>query len=106
MGETLGDTITAFFLLNFLFCIEVRLINNVMIVSDERDSAIHIHISRLPLWVSGKESACNAGATGVMGLIPGLGRSLEEGTAIHSCSCLENPMDRGPWRTTVPRVRL
>ena len=47
MGETLGDTITAFFLLN-LFCIEVRLINNVMIVSDERDSAIHIHISRLP----------------------------------------------------------
>ena len=48
MGETLGDTITAFFLLNFLFCIEVRLINNVRIVSDERDSAIHIHISRLP----------------------------------------------------------
>ena len=48
MGETLGDTITAFFLLNFLFCIEVRLINNVMIISDERDSAIHIHISGIP----------------------------------------------------------
>ena len=33
---------------------------------------------------SGKESACNAGDTGVMGLIPGTGRSLEEGMATHS----------------------
>ena len=28
------------------------------------------------MWLSGKESACNAGDTGVMGLIPGSGRSL------------------------------
>ena len=32
----------------------------------------------------GKESACNAGATGDAGLIPGLGRSLEKGMATHS----------------------
>ena len=32
-------------------------------------------ITGLPQWVSGKESACGAGAIGVMGLIPGLGRS-------------------------------
>ena len=28
-------------------------------------------------WLSGKESACNAGAAGDVGLIPGLGRSPE-----------------------------
>ena len=28
--------------------------------------------------------ACNAGAAGDLGLIPGLGRSLEEGMATHS----------------------
>ena len=29
---------------------------------------------RLPWWLSGKESACNAGATGDMGSVPKLGR--------------------------------
>ena len=29
---------------------------------------------------------------------------LEEGMATHSCSCLENPMDRGAWQSTVNRV--
>ena len=32
----------------------------------------------LPWWLSGKESACNAGATGDASLIPGLGRSPGE----------------------------
>ena len=32
----------------------------------------------------GKESACNAGNAGDMGLIPGLGRSIEEAMATHS----------------------
>ena len=32
----------------------------------------------------GKESACNAGDTGDVGLIPGTGRFLEEGMATHS----------------------
>ena len=46
-----------------------------------------------------KESACNAGD---LGLISGSGRSPEEGNGypLHY-SCLENPMDRGPWRSTV-----
>ena len=26
---------------------------------------------------------------------------LEQDMAISSCSCLENPMDRGAWRATV-----
>ena len=33
---------------------------------------------------SGKDSACNAGDTGDLDLIPGLRRSLEEGMATHS----------------------
>ena len=47
-------------------------------------------------WLSGKESACNAGDTEDMGLIPGSGRSLEEGNG-HPLqdSCLGNLMDRG-----------
>ena len=36
------------------------------------------------------------------GLIPGSGRSPEEGNGIPlQYSCLENPMDRGAWRATV-----
>ena len=39
------------------------------------------------------------------GLIPGLGRSPGEGNSnLLQYSCLENPMDRGAWLTTVNRV--
>ena len=59
--------------------------------------------SQLPPWLSGKESVCNAGAAGDLGLIPGSGKSLgEEGNGNPlQYSCLENPMDRGAWQTTV-----
>ena len=36
--------------------------------------------SGLPQWLSGKESACNAGD---LGSIPGSERSLEQGMATH-----------------------
>ena len=50
----------------------------------------------------GKESACDAGD---WGLIPGWGRSPGEGHGNPlQYSCLENPMDRGAWRATVPGV--
>ena len=46
----------------------------------------------------GKESACSAGEPS---LIPGLGRSPEEGIGYPlQYSCLENSMDRGAWRAT------
>ena len=48
----------------------------------------HIHIS---IWLSGKESACNAGDTGVMGLIPGSGRSPGGGN--------DNPLHYPCWKT-------
>ena len=46
-----------------------------------------------------KESACNAGGPGS---IPGSGRFPREGNGDPlQHSCLENPMDRGAWWTTV-----
>ena len=44
----------------------------------------------------------NAGETGDVGLIPGLGRSPgEENGNPLQYSCLENPIDRGDWWATV-----
>ena len=57
----------------------------------------------LPLWLSGKESTCSAGAAGNIGSIPGLGRSPGEGNGNPlQYSCLENSMERSlvgysPW---------
>ena len=53
----------------------------------------------LPRCLSGKEPACNAGASGDMGLIPEL---EEEEMATHS-SVLAwgNPVDRGAWQATL-----
>ena len=61
-----------------------------------RDKSRDLHIS-----VS-KSSACNAGD---LSSIPGSGRSPGEGNGNPlQYSCLENLMDRGPWRTTVSGV--
>ena len=43
--------------------------------------------------------------TGVLGLIPGLGRSPGEGSGNpFQYSCLGNPMDRGAWQAAVREV--
>ena len=48
----------------------------------------------------GNESSCNAGD---LGLIPGSGRSPEEGNGYPlQYSCLENPMDWRAWRVNSP----
>ena len=50
----------------------------------------------------GKESNCNVGDTGDLGLIPELGRAPAEGNGNpFQCSCLKNPMDSGAWWATV-----
>ena len=41
-------------------------------------------VGGFPGGSAGKESACNAGDAGDVGLIPGLGRSSGESTATHS----------------------
>ena len=59
----------------------------------------------LPQWLSGKESACNAGAAGDVGSFPGSGGSPGGG---HGNSlqyfCLGNPVDRGARWAAVHRV--
>ena len=58
-----------------------------------------------PRWLSGKELACNAGAVGDAGLMPGLGRSSGVGNGNPlQYSCLENSMDGGAWQATVHGV--
>ena len=49
----------------------------------------------LPLWLSSKDSTCNAGD---LYSVPGLGRSPGAGHGNPlQYSCLENPLDRGAW---------
>ena len=58
-------------------------------------------------WLSGKgkESACKAGATRDAGSVARLGGYPGGGHGNPlQYSCLENPMDRGAWQTTVHRV--
>jgi len=64
---------------------------------------IHIDTHRLPLGLSSKESACDAGDT--VGLFPGSGRSPGGGYGNpFQYSCLGSPMDREAWRATVHGV--
>jgi len=52
-----------------------------------------------------KNPTANAGDTGDVGLIPGLGRSPGEGHGNpHQYSCLKSPMDRGASWVTVHGV--
>ena len=61
--------------------------------------------SGLPRWLSGKESACNAGDAGDAGSIPDPGRSPGGGNGNPlQYSCLENPMDKKAWKATVHGV--
>ena len=62
-------------------------------------------VQRLPTWLSGKESACNAEIMKDTCLIPGSEISPGVGNGnLLKCSCLENPMDRGAWHATVHRA--
>ena len=60
---------------------------------------------RLTGSASGKESTCQHKRRKRPGFDPWLGRSPggEHGNPLQY-SCLENPMDRGDWQATVPRV--
>ena len=58
----------------------------------------------LPRGLIGQESACNAGD---VGLIPGSGSSPGASPGVFlplQYSCLENPMDIGPWQVIVHGV--
>ena len=52
-----------------------------------------------PSWLSSEESAYNAGDTGDLGSVPGLGRppgGRQDNLLQYSCP--ENPMGRGAWQ--------
>ena len=73
-----------------LFCCNLTLKNWTELNSQEG----------LPRWLSGKESTCDAGDSG---LIPGSERSPGVGNGNPlQYSCLGNPMDRGVWWATSP----
>jgi len=59
-----------------------------------------------PLWLSSKESSCNArDAAGAASSIPGSRRFPgKENSNLLQYSCLENPPDRGGWWATVYEV--
>ena len=59
-------------------------------------------LKRFILWLSSKESACNAGDAGEGGSVPGSGRCPGGGHGNPlQYSCLENPKDRRAWRAMV-----
>ena len=71
-----------------------------MFGSDNLRFQVCVYVLFLCLWLffgdsDGKVSACNAGD---LGLIPGSGRSPEDGNGTPlQYPCLENPMDGGVW---------
>ena len=63
------------------------------------------YIVGLPRWLSGKESASNAGEARDSGLIPGWGRLPGVGNGnLLQYSCLKTSMDREAWWATVHGV--
>ena len=64
-------------------------------------SSITALLCSLSLWLSGKESVCNGGDGGDVGLIPGLGRPPGEGNAAHSSI----PAWEIPWTEEPDRLQ-
>ena len=84
-----------------IFCLYfyVRLLYNFLLFS--LLLGFGIRIWSLPGGTVVKNTSANAGDTRDTGLIPGLGRSPEEGNGNPlQYSCLENPKDRGDRQTT------
>ena len=90
----------------YTYCESLLWILTVLIIVEWKYLKVVLGAPMLYLGFPGgsedKVFACNAGDPGS---IPGLGRSPGEGNGNPlQYSCLENPMDRGAWRTTVHRV--
>ena len=65
----------------------------------EKENYPSFYHPKVFLWLSGKESACNAGDAAS---IPGSGRSPGEGSGNPlQYSSLKNPMVRDAWQTTI-----
>ena len=89
-------------------CNELGVLNTLIVDSKMIKMIIFmlcVFYHRFPWWLSGKDSACNAGAAGDTGSIPGSGRSPggRHGNPLQD-SCLENSMDRGIWLAITPET--
>ena len=77
----------------------------LIIISNHESNRVSNLSVGFPWYLSGKESACNAGVTGDLGSIPGQERSPGRGHGnLLQYSCLENLVDRGAWWATVHKV--
>ena len=66
---------------------------------------LYVYPIRVLGFSGGSHGKASDNNTADPGSIPGLGRSPEEGNGNPlQYSCLENPMDRGAWQTTVHGV--
>ena len=84
--------------------------NDIFMESLRMEDWILLLWSYIPDWASQvvqviKNPPASAGDIRIMGSIPGSGRSCggEHGNSLQ-CSCLENPMDRGAWKSVVHKV--
>ena len=78
--------------------------NDYHLLAETRLKHGNLKRSRFPWSLSSKDSTCNAGDVGNVGLILELGRSPRVGNGNPlQCSCWENSMDRGAWQATVHR---
>ena len=74
----------------------------ILMFIQSKTTLCYIWIRGFPRGSVGKESTCNAGD---MGSVPGSRRSPVGGCGNRpQYPCLENPMDRGAWQTTVHGV--
>ena len=96
------DKLEAGFIFKFLLeysCFTV--LCQLLLFSKVNQSYVYIYPG-FPGSSVGKESACKAGDTGDMGLIPRLGRFPGRGHGNpFQYSCLVNPRDRGAWWAAV-----
>ena len=72
----------------------------------QKDLGTYLTVQGLLGFPGGSDHKESASSAGDPGSIPGSGRSPgEENGKPLQCSCLENPMNRGVWWSTVHRVR-
>ena len=86
----------------FFSGLEVNLVSDYFL---DHSRASNPLLEGFPNGSADKESGCNAGDTGDVGLFRGLGGSTGGGNGKPlQSSFLKNPMDRGVWQATVHEV--
>ena len=85
-----------------------NILTHIFLPGEEEEKKIYLDLCILrdsQVMLVLKNPPVNAGDIRNIGLIPGSGRSPGEGRGnALQYSCLQNPMDRGAWRTTAHRV--